>query len=168
MWSSSGAPDPVARREAAAAPPPDWESLLPLLPGSVQLLRQTLDDDTALHSLLRRCGGLTLRIPRRFPAEGHLLRRLLPEPCLRRLLDAYGGTCLYIPRCARLARQVRQRELLDAFSRHTATGTSSNVEVRFLARRYGLTDRRIWQLLKEDSRLPQTAARGPADTACRG
>ena len=74
----------------------DWDSLLPLLPESVRLLRQVLEDDAALHRLLEHCGGLTLRIPRRFPSEGHLLRALLPEPVLRRLLGAYGGTCLYI------------------------------------------------------------------------
>ena len=147
MWSSSGSPATLPRHTAGSSAPVDWDSLLPLLPESVRLLRQVLEDDAALHRLLEHCGGLTLRIPRRFPSEGHLLRALLPEPVLRRLLGAYGGTCLYIPRCARLARQVRQRELLGAFSRHTAAGTSSNAEVRFLARRYGITDRRVWQLL---------------------
>lgn len=78
-------------------------------------------------------------------------------------LGAYGGTCLYIPRCARLARQVRQRELLGAFSRHTAAGTSSNAEVRFLARRYGITDRRVWQLLKQEAELPDKALQAPGD-----
>ena len=84
---------------------------------------------------------------------------LLPESV--RLLAAYGGTCLYIPRCARLARHVRQRELLGAFSRHTAAGTSSNAEVRFLARRYGITDRRVWQLLKQEAELPAEVPEGP-------
>lgn len=137
-----------------------------LLWAAAQLRRiaRMLEDDAALHRLLSHCGGLTLRIPRRFPAEGHLLRALLPEPALRRLLGAYGGTCLYIPRCARLARQVRQRELLGAFSRHTAAGTSSNAEVRFLARRYGITDRRVWQLLKQEAELPARALPDTGDT----
>ena len=130
MWSSSGSPATLPRHTAGSSAPVDWDSLLPLLPESVRLLRQVLEDDAALHRLLEHCGGLTLRIPRRFPSEGHLLRALLPEPVLRRLLGAYGGTCLYIPRCARLARQVRQRELLGAFSRHTAAGTSSNAASR--------------------------------------
>ena len=100
MWSSSRPALPSRPCDTAAAPA-DWDSLLPLLPESVRLLRQVLEDDAALHRLLSHCGGLTLRIPRRFPAEGHLLRALLPEPALRRLLGAYGGTCLYIPRpCA--------------------------------------------------------------------
>ena len=100
MWSSSGSPATLPRHTAGSADPVDWDSLLPLLPESVRLLRQVLEDDAALHRLLEHCGGLTLRIPRRFPSEGHLLRALLPEPVLRRLLGAYGGTCLYIPRCA--------------------------------------------------------------------
>lgn len=162
MWSSSGSPATLPRHTAGSSAPVDWDSLLPLLPESVRLLRQVLEDDAALHRLLEHCGGLTLRIPRRFPSEGHLLRALLPEPVLRRLLGAYGGTCLYIPRCARLARQVRQRELLGAFSRHTAAGTSSNAEVRFLARRYGITDRRVWQLLKQEAELPDKALPAPA------
>ncbi|WP_304050378.1 Mor transcription activator family protein [Desulfovibrio piger] len=163
MWSSSGSPATPPRHTAGSADPVDWDSLLPLLPESVRLLRQVLEDDAALHRLLEHCGGLTLRIPRRFPSEGHLLRALLPESVLRRLLGAYGGTCLYIPRCARLARQVRQRELLGAFSRHTAAGTSSNTEVRFLARRYGITDRRVWQLLKQEAELPDKALPAPVD-----
>ena len=163
MWSSSGSPATLPRHTAGSADPVDWDSLLPLLPESVRLLRQVLEDDAALHRLLEHCGGLTLRIPRRFPAEGHLLRALLPEPVLRRLLGAYGGTCLYIPRCARLARQVRQRGLLGAFRRHTAAGTSSNAEVRFLARRYGITDRRVWQLLKQEAELPDKALQAPGD-----
>lgn len=57
--------------------------------------------------------------------------------------------------------QVRQRELLGAFSRHTAAGTSSNAEVRFLARRYGITDRRVWQLLKQEAELPAEVPEGP-------
>ena len=163
MWSSSGRPAQPCRQCDPAASPADWDSLLPLLPESVRLLRQVLEDDAALHRLLSHCGGLTLRVPRHFPADGHLLRALLPDPALRRLLGAYGGTCLYIPRCARLARQVRQRELLGAFSRHTAAGTSSNAEVRFLARRYGITDRRVWQLLKQEAELPDRALPDPGD-----
>lgn len=95
------------------------------------------------------------------PVDWDSLLPLLPESV--RLLGAYGGTCLYIPRCARLARQVRQRELLGAFSRHTAAGTSSNAEVRFLARRYGITDRRVWQLLKQEAELPDKALQAPGD-----
>ena len=56
-----------------------------------------------------------------------------------------------------------QRELLGAFSRHTAAGTSSNAEVRFLARRYGITDRRVWQLLKQEAELPDKALQAPGD-----
>ena len=133
MWSSSGSPATLPRHTAGSSAPVDWDSLLPLLPESVRLLRQVLEDDAALHRLLEHCGGLTLRIPRRFPSEGHLLRALLPEPVLRRLLGAYGGTCLYIPRCARLAR------------------------------RYGITDRRVWQLLKQEAELPDKALQAPGD-----
>ncbi len=83
MWSSSGSPATLPRHTAGSSAPVDWDSLLPLLPESVRLLRQVLEDDAALHRLLEHCGGLTLRIPRRFPSEGHLLRALLPEPVLR-------------------------------------------------------------------------------------
>ena len=76
MWSSSGSPATLPRHTAGSSAPVDWDSLLPLLPESVRLLRQVLEDDAALHRLLEHCGGLTLRIPRRFPSEGHLLRAL--------------------------------------------------------------------------------------------
>ena len=113
MWSSSGSPATLPRHTAGSSAPVDWDSLLPLLPESVRLLRQVLEDDAALHRLLEHCGGLTLRIPRRFPSEGHLLRALLPEPVL--------------------------------------------------ARRYGITDRRVWQLLKQEAELPDKALQAPGD-----
>lgn len=51
----------------------------------------------------------------------------------------------------------------SARSAHTAAGTSSNAEVRFLARRYGITDRRVWQLLKQEAELPDRALPDPGD-----
>ncbi len=39
MWSSSGSPATLPRHTAGSADPVDWDSLLPLLPESVRLLR---------------------------------------------------------------------------------------------------------------------------------
>lgn len=39
MWSSSGSPATPPRHTAGSADPVDWDSLLPLLPESVRLLR---------------------------------------------------------------------------------------------------------------------------------
>ena len=44
MWSSSR-PALLSRPCDTAAAPTDWDSLLPLLPESVRLLRQVLEDD---------------------------------------------------------------------------------------------------------------------------
>lgn len=45
MWSSSGSPATPPRHTARPAAPVDWDSLLPLLPESVRLLRQILEDE---------------------------------------------------------------------------------------------------------------------------
>lgn len=163
MWSSSGSPATLPRHTAGSADPVDWDSLLPLLPESVRLLRQVLEDDAALHRLLEHCGGLTLRIPRRFRRKGICCAPCCPSPSCAACWGLTAAPVCISPAAPVSPVRCAQRELLGAFSRHTAAGTSSNAEVRFLARRYGITDRRVWQLLKQEAELPDKALQAPGD-----
>ena len=62
-----------------------------------------------------------------------------------------------MPRCEALIRRLRQHEIITSFSRQTAQGCSSTAAVALLARRHGLSDRRIWQILKKSVAAPPQA-----------
>ena len=174
-YAASGSTQaPLAGQDAQAAPAADaarhWQEVLPHLPENARLLWHALQDMGLLWRVLRTCGGQTLRIPRRMPAEDAPLYRALGGPVLARLLPWLGGTSIYVPRCEALLCKLRQYEIITAFSRQTAQGQSSTAAVALLARRHGLSDRRIWQILKKSiAAPPQRKAlallRQPVDSA---
>ena len=163
------------RQEGEGTPAADaarhWQEVLPHLPENARLLWHALQDMNMLWRVLRTCGGQSLRIPRRMPAEQSPLYRALGGQILARLLPWLGGTSIYVPRCEALLCKLRQYEIITTFSRQTAQGQSSTAAVALLARRHGLSDRRIWQILKKSiAAPPQPGAlallRQPVDSAC--
>ena len=134
-----------------------WLELMPHLPESVQVLYQALGNMRHLWRLLQSFGGQSLRVPQRMPAADHPLRRCLGRPCLQKLMAFSGGTSVYVPRCEALQGRLRQREIIEAFSASCAQGVSSTAAVAALARRFALSDRRIWQILKKEASVPPQA-----------
>lgn len=135
-----------------------WRELLPHLPENARLLWNALGDMRRFWRLLHHCEGQTLRVPRTEPADNrHPLCRTLGRPALRRLMAVFGGTSVYVPRCSALLTRLRQHEIIADFSRRTARGVSSVTAVSRLARLHGLSDRRIWQILKKDASVPAQA-----------
>lgn len=104
--------------------------------------------------VLHAYGGQDLRVPRQEPKRDSPLRRRLGLRCLRKLMAAFGGTRVYVPRCNALLGKLRQREIIEGFSRHTGHGLSSTAAVAALAQRHDMSDRRIWQLLKKEASAP--------------
>lgn len=160
----------AAQPVAALLPPPFadtaatdvWQALRRHLSPNARLILRVLDEDgTAFTRLLRHYGGQALRIPRRPPPADHALRRTLGTDSLRRLMETFGGTVIYVPRCRHLLAAVQRIRLVRQFSRHTACGTSGCAAVRHLARQEGLSERRIWQILKTADALPEAAAALP-------
>ena len=82
---------------------------------------------------------------------------MLGLACLRKLMAAFGGTSIYVPRCSALMTRMRHHDIIKDFSRSTAHGSSSTSAVSTLARRHGISDRRVWQILKKDSSVPSQA-----------
>lgn len=162
---------PSGRTSGTASVPPPcsdsaateiWQALRRSLSPNARLILRVLDEDGAAFTrLLRHYGGQSLRIPRRLPPEDHVLRRTLGTDCLRRLMATFGGTVIYVPRCRLLLAAVRRIRLVRQFSRHTAAGASGCAAVRLLARQEGLSERRIWQILKTSDDLPDAAAALP-------
>lgn len=135
-----------------------WLELLDHLPENARQLWEALKSVPELRRVLHCYGGCNLRVPRTIPGDrNHPLRRRLGLRCLRKLMAAFGGTCIYVPRCNALLGRLRQREIIETFSRHTTHGTSSTAAVASLAQRHGMSDRRIWQILKKEASAPSTA-----------
>lgn len=150
--AASTAPPEAEARELAA-----WQELVPHLPEGARLLWSALGDVRQFRRVLAEYGGRTLRIPAAVPKPAHPLRRRLGVQCLARLVAALGGTELYVPSCRGLLGRLRQQEIIRAFSHASARGQSSVATVAALAGRYGLSDRRIWQILKTSPRVPKGA-----------
>ena len=137
-----------------------WQQLLEHLPENMRQIWHALGgreqgrlDD--LWRLLDTYGGQTIRVPAVIPAERHHpLCRRLGKRCAAKLVAAFGGTPLYVPRCSSVLTKLRQQEIIETFSRHTAQGKSSNAAVACLARRHGLSDRQVWKILKKVTSAP--------------
>ena len=88
---------------------------------------------------------------------GHALRKTLGMGGLRKLMAAFGGTNIYVPRCNALMARLRQHDIIENFTRRTRRGSSSTAAVAGLARRHGISDRRVWQILKKEGSAPAQA-----------
>ena len=162
--ASSEAPSPRRRSSRRPDKDPDkdkelrqWEELLPHLPEGARQLWSALEDLERFKRALTDFGGRTLRIPASVPPAGHRLRRSLGAACTERLVARFGGTELYVPTCRAVLGRLRQQEIIRDFSRASARGMSSVNAVAALAGRYGLSDRRIWQILKTTASAPSGA-----------
>jgi len=135
-----------------------WTELIEHLPDNTRLLWRAVDDLRQFWRLLHGFGGQSIRVPRSLPKDkGHVLRKKLGVACLRKLMAIFGGTSIYVPRCTALMNRLRQRNIIKDFSHSTRRGSSSTAAVANLARRHGMSDRRVWQILKKENSVPPHA-----------
>lgn len=135
-----------------------WRELINHLPDNARLIWRALNDMKQFWGVLHAFGGQCIRVPRNVPKDRtHPLRKTLGLRCLRKLMATFGGTSLYVPRCTALMTRLRQHEIVKGFSRSTGRGSSSTAAVSSLARRHGISDRRVWQILKKESSVPSQA-----------
>lgn len=108
--------------------------------------------------LVEALGGTTFPVPKRENRMGELRFNLLEQAAGVKAADIlckqYGGTNLYIPRCADALRRARDTEIIRHFDAAIRTGRTGTEVVAELALRYRLSDRRIWLILKEPNFVP--------------
>ena len=137
-----------------------WRQLLEHLPENVRQIWHALGGHEKgrmqdLWRILQAYGGQSLRIPSSLPPQRHHpLRRRLGARCTARLVAAFGGTPLYVPSCTGVLTKLRQREIIELFTRETTRGVSSTATVSNLARKHGLSDRQVWKILKKTETAP--------------
>lgn len=135
-----------------------WRKLIEHMPESARQIWNALDDIRQFLRMLHAFGGQSVRVPRGMPKDrGHALRKALGLGGLRKLIAVFGGTNLYVPRCNALMVRLRQHDIIENFTRRTRRGSSSTAAVAGLARRHGISDRRVWQILKKEGSAPAQA-----------
>uniref|UniRef100_B8DKX5 Mor transcription activator domain protein n=1 Tax=Nitratidesulfovibrio vulgaris (strain DSM 19637 / Miyazaki F) TaxID=883 RepID=B8DKX5_NITV9 len=111
--------------------------------------------------LVEALGGTTFPVPKRGNKLGELrfcmLEQAVGVKAAEILCQQYGGTNLYIPRCADVLRKIRNAELIGFFDAYAGEGKSGKNVVAELALKYKLSDRRVWEILKTSG---AEAARG--------
>lgn len=155
MTACSNTAPPLPRRAGSSAA--SLRRCLHILPRTARDLVRVLGGLEPVLALVSALGGVTVRVPARrgeTRAAGDTLRAVVGPWGLRRLVEHYGGTELYIPRCAQPLRRVRNAAIIENFSACAAQGESSGAAVRRLALEYGLSDRRIWEILKTCDPIP--------------
>jgi len=135
----------------------DLADVRDLLPESACTLVAVLGLSDA-REVIRNLGGTSVAIPKCRTRAGdssyaHLAERV-GDAVADRLVSYFGGGILYVPRCEFALAEATYRSIRRDFDRATRPGGQSSVQVvSDLARRYGYSDRRIWDILKRPDRI---------------
>ena len=115
------------------------EQVTELLPSAVIQIADLIGFP-ATEQLLSAFGGTTFPI-------GKGLRDTIGDEKTQLLIKNFGGEVLYLPRCDRALRELRNRRFLAEFAEVREQGSSSLMAMTFLCPKYGFSDRFGWQLL---------------------
>lgn len=112
--------------------------------------------------LVEKLGGTTIPVPLRATATGEARYRRLCEIIGKDIAAAlcreYGGVSLYVPNCRAAIMDARDAEMIAARDKLAKQGVNEREIVEKLARRYRLSDRQVWRILK---RIPCQTASAP-------
>ncbi|MGD1823730.1 DNA transposition protein [Chromobacterium violaceum] len=129
-----------------------------LLPEMAQLIATLIGLPKALR-LIEAWGGTTFPISKNKRRDGQIRYEALAEVIGVDAADImtrhFGGEVLAIPRCASALREVRDRMIRAEFDDETRTHPASHA-VGLLARRYQMTERNVWMVLKKADKVNET------------
>lgn len=154
--SSSKCTHPTVRKkQQASSSEQNKQKIIRQFPEGARTLFALLGNMETVLQLVGKFGGTTIRVPRKWPPskktdtpQSHILRSVLTPRQMHILVQHFGGTELYIPQCTKYIMKMRNISIIKTFSKNTARGQSSKAVVQKLARRHGISDRRIWDILK--------------------
>lgn len=133
-----------------------------IFPEAVQFLVNLIGEEGTF-SLIQHYGGSTLRIPRGDTAIGkakiECLAKKIGEQEAQYIVQIFGGTCIYIPNCKKLLTAKQHAKIIQDRDKLAAKGISERKLVADLARRYKLSDRHIWRILKKSCSIPEAFKR---------
>lgn len=130
---------------------------LDVFPEAVQFLINLIGEEGTF-LLIQHYGGSTLRIPRGDTIVGRtkidLLAQKIGKQEAQNIVQTFGGTCIYIPNCKKLLTAKQHAKIIKDRDKLAAKGISERQLVADLARRYKLSDRHIWRILKKSYTIP--------------
>lgn len=128
-----------------------------LLPEMAQLIARLIGLPKSL-KLIEAWGGTTFPVSKNVRRDGQIRFEALAEvigiEAAQILTFHFGGEVLAIPRCAVAMREVRDRMLRHDFDQETQEHPAVHV-VTQLARRYQMTERNVWRLLKQTDKAKE-------------
>ena len=129
-----------------------------LLPDTVRLMVRLVGLPATLQ-LVERLGGTTWPVAKGNNRLGQIRHEALAEvvggDAASVLARHFGGDTLYIPRCAKAVREMRDRSLREEFDQLTRENSALHA-VTVLALKYRLADRQIWRILKKPDQSGET------------
>lgn len=129
-----------------------------LLPGTAQLISRLIGLPKTLE-LIRVYGGTTFPVSKRCAPLGLIRYEALAEvigvDAANVLTEHFGGDMLTIPKCATAMRELRDRHLRADFDR-LIREMGTTYAASELARRYSLTERQVWRILKHSDVVEET------------
>ena len=128
----------------------ELEQVKSLLPETVLNIAELIGFPATVE-LIKILGGTTFPVGKGVRALGASRMRMLKEAVgdanTTILIENYGGTLLYLPRCDRALRELRNRSFIDEFELLREQGVSSLRVMTDLCPKYGFSDRFAWGLL---------------------
>lgn len=113
--------------------------------------------------LLDKFGGTTFPVGKGLRALGahraELLRETVGDSNAALLIKNFGGEVLYLPRCDRALRELRNQRFLTEFAALRDSGTSSLMVMTQLCPKFGFSDRFAWRLVRENKKSSLNAQR---------
>ncbi|KNC89693.1 mor transcription activator family protein [Trabulsiella odontotermitis] len=124
-----------------------------LLPESAKMLIHVLGYP-ATSKLINRFGGVTLAgksgaARERTGGVHAMLREVLSEEEIKKLIAYLGEEQFYIPRCDSALRQLRNARFVAAISERQDDGLSIRQAMAILCPRFGISDRQGWKLVSD-------------------
>jgi Mor family transcriptional regulator len=145
------------------------------LPSQVQEMAEKIGYANAFH-VVAKLGGTTWVIPMRkgrmgavsVEARAKLANALGSADLAALLRDHYEGQTLYVPRCESSLRAARDMVIHKTVEDGLRSGRSMVGMVKELATQFSLSDRRIWEILKEPSPVAtlQPSIPGQVEKVC--
>jgi hypothetical protein len=132
-----------------------------LLPRQILDIAASVGMPTAM-LLVEQLGGTSWEFAKGSNRNGLIriaaLADILGEEAASKLTRHLGGEKIYIPRCADALRRLRDLKIHRQFEEALLKGASANTAVAALAREFKLSDRWVWEILKqplEQEEVPQ-------------
>lgn len=99
--------------------------------------------------LIESFGGLDFRMPKSSNGQwAETLIEVLGNDDAQRLMNVYGGTRLYIPRCNALMIYLRNHDFVSKVEQAVADGSSQTLAIQKYALQYGFSERWAYEVLK--------------------